>query len=81
MKQMKKINQGWKLLSVLPLAGLLAAAMGFAAPAFAGPNPGAPGKGGRYSFYVNLLVPLAISASWREEIKRRHLAENAEEER
>jgi len=37
MKQMMKINRGWKLLSIVPLAGLLAAGMGFAGTAQAGP--------------------------------------------
>jgi len=38
MKQIKKTNRGWRLLSILPLAGLLMAGMGFVVPAFAGPG-------------------------------------------
>jgi len=38
MKQVKKTNRGWKLLSILPLAGLLVVGMGFAVSAFAGPG-------------------------------------------
>jgi len=37
MKQMKKSIMGWKLLSILPLAGLLAVGMGLAGTAHAGP--------------------------------------------
>ncbi len=38
MKQMKKTNRGWTFLSILPLAGFMAITMGWAAPAFAGPD-------------------------------------------
>ncbi|HEB55915.1 MAG TPA: hypothetical protein ENI98_06340, partial [Gammaproteobacteria bacterium] len=38
MKQTKKINWGWMFLSVLPVASLLAAGLGFAEPAIAGPD-------------------------------------------
>jgi len=44
MKQMKKIHFGWKLVSILPMAGVLVAALGLAAPAFAGPNKINPTK-------------------------------------
>ncbi len=45
MKHTKRINRGWTLLSALPLAGLLAADLGFAGIAHAGPvilNPALP---------------------------------------
>jgi len=35
---MKQTNRGWKFLSILPVAGLLAAGLGWAAPAIAGPD-------------------------------------------
>jgi len=38
MKQIKKIKRGWKLLSILPLGGLLAVSIGFAGTAYAGPG-------------------------------------------
>jgi len=37
MKQMKKINRGWTMMSILPLAGLLVAGMGVIGTAHAGP--------------------------------------------
>ncbi len=37
MKQIKKLKQGWKLLSIVPLAGLLTAGMGLMGVAHAGP--------------------------------------------
>jgi len=37
MEQIKKLNQGWKFLSIVPLAGLLTAGMGLMGVAHAGP--------------------------------------------
>jgi len=38
MKQIKETNLGWRLLSILPLGGLLVVGMGFTVPVFAGPG-------------------------------------------